>query len=95
MWAGLSSSRTGFRWCKSQLVSPLLVANRINVPPIIVLMGQIIATVFFGFMGILLAVPLTAILLVLVQEVYVKDILGDVGEAEALEVEGQLTGITV
>lgn len=62
---------------QSQLVSPLLVADRINVPPIVVLLGQIVATVFFGFLGILLAVPLTAILMVLVQEVYVKDLLGD------------------
>ncbi len=64
---------------QSQLISPLLVADRINVPPIIVLLGQIVATVFFGFLGILLAVPLTAILMVLVQEVYVKDTLGDAG----------------
>ena len=64
---------------QSQLISPLLVADRINVPPIIVLLGQIVATVFFGFLGILLAVPLTAILMVLVQEVYVKDTLGDNG----------------
>ena len=64
---------------QSQLISPLLVADRINVPPIIVLLGQIVATVFFGFLGILLAVPLTAILMVLVQEVYVKDTLGDLG----------------
>ncbi len=62
---------------QSQLISPLLVANRISVPPLVVLLGQIVATVFFGFLGILLAVPLTAILMVLVQEVYVKDTLGD------------------
>lgn len=69
---------------QSQLISPLLVADRINVPPIVVLLGQIVATVFFGFLGILLAVPLTAILMVLVQEVYVKDLLGDRnGEPEA------------
>lgn len=62
---------------QSQLISPLLVAGRINIPPIVVLLGQIIAALFFGFLGILLAVPLTAILLVLIEEIYIKDILGD------------------
>jgi len=62
---------------QSQIISPLLVAGRINLPPILVLLGQIIAGVLFGFMGLLLAVPLTVILVVLVQEVYIRDILGD------------------
>lgn len=62
---------------QSQIISPLLIAGRINLPPVLVLLGQIIAGFFFGFMGILLAVPLAAILMVIVQEVYIKDILGD------------------
>ena len=45
--------------------------------PVVVLIGQIFAAIFFGFLGIMLAVPIIAILLVLVQEVYIKDILGD------------------
>ena len=62
---------------QSQVISPLLVAGRINIPPILVLLGQIIAGVFFGFLGILLAVPITAILIVLIEEIYIKDLLGD------------------
>jgi predicted PurR-regulated permease PerM len=62
---------------QSQVISPLLVAGRINIPPIMVLLGQIIAALFFGFLGILLAVPLTAILMVLIEEIYIKDILGE------------------
>lgn len=67
----------GISLIQSQIISPLLVAGRINLPPVLVLLGQIIAGYFFGFLGILLAVPLAAILMVLVQEVYIKDILGD------------------
>ncbi len=62
---------------QSQIISPLLVAGRIKLPPILVLLSQIIFGVFFGFMGLLLAVPLAAILMVLIQEIYIKDILGD------------------
>lgn len=67
----------GISLVQSQIISPLLIAGRINLPPVLVLLGQIVAGYFFGFMGILLAVPLSAILMVLVQEVYIKDILGD------------------
>lgn len=67
----------GISLVQSQVISPLLVAGRINLPPVMVLLGQIVFGVFFGFMGLLLAVPLAAILMVLVQEVYIKDILGD------------------
>jgi predicted PurR-regulated permease PerM len=62
---------------QSQVISPLLVAGRINLPPALVLLGQIIFGLLFGFLGLLLAVPLAAILMVIVQEVYIKDILGD------------------
>lgn len=67
----------GISLLQSQVISPLLVAGRINLPPIMVLLSQIVFGVFFGFMGLLLAVPLAAIVMVLVQEVYIRDILGD------------------
>lgn len=70
---------------QSQLISPLLVAGRINIPPILVLLGQIVAALFFGFLGILLAVPLTAILVVLIEEIYIKDVLGDRSQSAQVE----------
>jgi predicted PurR-regulated permease PerM len=69
----------GVSFIQTQIMIPLLVAGSIRLPPVLVLLGQIIAGVFFGFLGIMLAVPITAILLVLVQEIYVKDVLGDRG----------------
>lgn len=72
----------GVSFVQSQIVTPLLVAGSIKLPPVLVLLGQIIAGAFLGFLGIMLAVPITAILSVLVQEVYIKDILGDVSAAE-------------
>lgn len=80
---------------QSQVISPLLVAGRINIPPIMVLLGQIIAALFFGFLGVLLAVPLTAILIVLVEEIYVKDILGDRAQDVPVEEEKRVQAIAV
>lgn len=67
----------GISFFQSQVFSPLLFAESLSLPPVLVLLGQIICGALFGFMGILLAVPITAILMVLIQEIYIKDILGD------------------
>ncbi|HEX2623383.1 MAG TPA: AI-2E family transporter [Phototrophicaceae bacterium] len=72
----------GISFIQSQIFSPILFAESINLPPVMVLLGQIIAGALFGFIGILLAVPITAIVMILVQEVYIKDILGDVPKTE-------------
>ncbi len=69
----------GIQLVESQFVGPLLVSHEINLPPVLVLVFQIVFSVFFGFLGLLLSVPLTAIAQVLVQEIYIKDILGDRG----------------
>lgn len=65
---------------QAQIVGPILTAGTMNLPPVLVLIGQIVFGVFFGFLGIMLAVPLTAIVVVLVEEMYVKDFLGDTRE---------------
>jgi predicted PurR-regulated permease PerM len=67
----------GVNMLESQLVSPILANENLNIPPLLILVGQIIIGIFFGFLGIMLAVPITAIVVVLVREIYIKDILGD------------------
>ncbi len=68
----------------SQLLAPLLLGQEVNLPPAMILLSQIIAGIFFGFLGLLLSVPLAAIIVVLVREIYVRDILGDVEGGEPL-----------
>ena len=67
----------GVSFFQSQVISPVLASERMNMPAILILLGQIIFGFFFGFMGLMLAVPLSAVLAVLVDEIYVKDVLGD------------------
>ncbi|MDZ4767125.1 MAG: AI-2E family transporter [Chloroflexota bacterium] len=78
----------GVSFVQSQVVTPLLVQESIQLPPVLVLLGQIIAGAFLGFLGIMLSVPITALIMVLVQEIYVKDMLGDkhpTGDSEDAE----------
>lgn len=67
----------GVSLVQSQVVSPILASERMNMPAILVLLGQIIFGFFFGFLGLMLAVPLSACVAVLVDEIYVRDVLGD------------------
>ena len=67
----------GVSFIQSQVVSPILASERMNMPAILVLLGQIIFGFFFGFLGLMLAVPLSACVAVLVDEIYVRDVLGD------------------
>lgn len=66
---------------QSQIFTPLLFAESLRIPPVLVLLGQIVCGALFGFLGILLAVPITSILIILIQEVYIRDVLGDKSEA--------------
>jgi len=70
----------GVSFVQSQVVGPILTNESMNLAPVLILIGQIVFGIFFGFLGIMLAVPLTAIAVILVEEIYVKDILGDTAE---------------
>jgi predicted PurR-regulated permease PerM len=72
----------GVSFLQSQIVAPLLANESMNLPPVFVLVGQIIFGVFFGFLGVMFAVPLTALLLLIVDEIYIKDVLGDKTKTE-------------
>jgi predicted PurR-regulated permease PerM len=65
------------QFIQSQLITPLLMGQEVNLPPAVILLSQIVAGIFFGFLGLLLSVPLAAIGVTLVREIYIKDLLGD------------------
>ena len=79
----------GVSFFQSQVISPVLASERMNMPAILILLGQIIFGFFFGFLGLMLAVPLSACLAVLVDEVYVKDVLGDTSKGKAPEADAE------
>jgi predicted PurR-regulated permease PerM len=62
---------------ESYLLTPLVQQRVVSLPPALVLAAQVLMGVLFGVWGIILATPLTAALLVLVQMLYIEDILGD------------------
>ena len=59
------------------VVSPLVSRRTVHLPPAITLVSISAFGALFGFMGVLIATPLAAAIIVLVREIYVRDILGD------------------
>ena len=70
---------------ESYLLTPLILKHAVSLPPVLTLSVVVLFGVLFGFLGLLLATPLAAVLLVLVQILYVRDTLGD----DSVEVIGE------
>lgn len=62
---------------ESHFITPYVMAQQLSVLPALVLAGQVFFAQFFGFLGLLLALPLTVVGQVLIKEILVTDILNE------------------
>jgi predicted PurR-regulated permease PerM len=62
---------------ESYLVTPLVQRRAVSLPPVILITAQIAMGVLAGATGVLLATPLAVCVIVLLQMLYVEDVLGD------------------
>jgi predicted PurR-regulated permease PerM len=58
---------------ESYLITPLIQQHTVDLPPVLILLAQIAMGILFGALGVAIAMPLAAVALVLVQELWVKD----------------------
>lgn len=65
------------QFVESNVITPLIQQHHTSVPPPLLLTSQLMMGVLTGFLGVLIATPLMACLIVLVRETYVVDVLGD------------------
>ncbi len=68
----------------SNIVTPLIQKKMIDLPPALTILSQVLMGTLSGVLGIILAVPLLAIVMILVDELYVKKI---EAESEVLDTE--------
>ena len=66
------------------VLTPLIQEHAVSIPPVLLIASQLLFAVLFGFLGLLLAVPLVAVVFVAVKMIYVEDILG-----RRVEVKGE------
>ena len=76
------------------VLTPLVQQRAISLPPVLIISFQLLFGIVFGFLGVLLAVPLLAVFYVLVQMLYVEDILGHPVEFEGLKETDKKNGDT-
>jgi predicted PurR-regulated permease PerM len=62
---------------ESYFITPLIQQRAVSMAPALLITVQIVMAMLFGAMGVLLATPLAVVFIVLVQMLYITDVLGD------------------
>lgn len=66
----------GLHFLENHLLIPLLMKGGVDVPPALTILSQALMALLFGFLGLMVAVPLLAATLVAVKMLYVEDVVG-------------------
>ena len=67
----------GVQLIESNVVTPIIERETVELPPALTIVFQLALAVLVGGLGLVLATPLLAVIMVLVQMVYIQDVLGD------------------
>jgi len=62
---------------EANLLYPLLMKKGLELPPVLTIFTQGVMTIVFGFLGLLVAVPMLAAVIVPIKMLYVRDVVGD------------------
>lgn len=62
---------------ESNLLMPILMREGLELPPILTLLAQGALALIFGFLGVVVAVPLLAAVVVPIKMLYVRDVVGE------------------
>lgn len=65
------------QFLESNVLMPLLMHEGVDIPPALSIVFQALMALLFGFLGLLVAVPLLAAVMVPVKMLYVEDVVGD------------------
>lgn len=63
---------TGIQIVQSAVTQPLIQQKMVNLPPALIIFGQVAMGLLAGFWGVLLATPVIAILMTVINNLYVK-----------------------
>jgi predicted PurR-regulated permease PerM len=62
----------GIQFLENNVLIPLLMKGGVDVPPVLTIMGQALLTILFGFLGLMVAVPLLAATLVAYRMLFIE-----------------------
>jgi predicted PurR-regulated permease PerM len=67
------------QFMENHLLIPLLMKGGVDIPPVLTILSQALMALLFGFLGLMVAVPLLAATLVAVKMLYVENVVGERG----------------
>jgi predicted PurR-regulated permease PerM len=67
----------GIQFLENHILIPVLMKGGVDLPPALTILAQALATLLFGFLGLMVAVPLMAASMVAVKMLYVEGVVGD------------------
>lgn len=62
---------------ENHVLIPMLMREGLDLPPLVTILGLAVMGIVFGFLGMLVAVPLLAVIVVAIKLLYVEDVVGD------------------
>lgn len=65
------------QFLEGHILQPLLMKRGVDLPPVVTLVGLSLMAIVFGFLGMLVAVPVLAAVMVTIKMLYVEDVVGD------------------
>ncbi len=68
---------TAVQQIESYLITPILQHKMVHLPPGLTIAAQIVMGLLLGVLGLALATPLLAVIMVMITKLYVVDVLGD------------------
>jgi predicted PurR-regulated permease PerM len=68
---------TAIQQTESHILIPLLMKRGLDLPPVVTIVAQTAMGLVFGFLGLLVAMPLVGVTMVLIKMLYVRDVVGD------------------
>ncbi len=58
---------------ESNFITPMVQQKLVNIPPALIIIAQLLISPLTGGWGLVLATPLMLIIIILIQEVYIKN----------------------
>jgi predicted PurR-regulated permease PerM len=68
----------GVHLIEANFVSPVVMERQVNLPPVLTIAGVLLMGKLFGLAGLVVAVPILAVIMVLVRHVLIGELYGDV-----------------
>ena len=65
------------QFLEGHILAPLLMKKGVDLPPVVTLIGLALMALVFGFLGMMVAVPVLAAVMVAIKMLYVEDVVGD------------------